>query len=82
MIFDNTKKATTMLLTKIDEKCPVCDAPIIPEHLYRHGQTLECPLCHLRIRIGTRNNDRIDNFTVVSILCFMAGAVLMVLLSL
>lgn len=60
-LFDDVRQATKDIVERL-KACPRCGYANIeyekPEKR-RYFQTLECPICHLRLEVKTRNNERV-----------------------
>ena len=61
------------LFVKLEDRCPICQEPLEIDKSSRSLRfpELECPKCHLRIKVTTRNNDRISAMGFASLLIFV-----------
>lgn len=60
-IFD--KIDVNSLVQKLDDRCPKCNEPLENDESLRFPY-LDCPKCHFRIKVTTRNNDRMQLATM------------------
>jgi uncharacterized paraquat-inducible protein A len=63
---------TKPLLAKLENLCPICQEPLENDESLRFPE-LECPKCHLRIKVTSRNNDRMAFAGFLLLLLFAFG---------
>jgi len=67
-LFDDMSETSGKLLKAIDFRCPKCSYDKLDDHHYSHNlqdDVIECPQCHSKITIGSRNNDRMMMVLIV-----------------
>ena len=62
IFFDDARQMLLRTWEKIEKKCPVCDHEIEVKiaDLPKRFPRLECPQCHYRLDVTTRNNERLS----------------------
>lgn len=73
-LFDDVAHQTADLLQKLDGKCPHCGATLENVGSKRSFSDFECPTCHLRLELTTRNNERVLYAVMFIALAFFVGA--------
>lgn len=73
-LFDDVSHQAANLLQNLNGKCPHCGATL--EHVSGSKRffTFECPKCHLRLEVTTRNNNRVVWAVMFIGLAFFVGA--------
>ena len=72
-LLDDVLALSEKVYEKLGETCPNCGYKGLRQSGIRLISEFECPQCHLRITVGTRNNDRVVWAFIIVCVAFFIG---------